>query len=235
MSFTLVTVVICFSYLVESVFGFGGTIIALSILGFFFDFKEVIPLVIYASVISSSVICVSDPKSINIKILKRIFPYICLGTLMGVCVFYVIPSELLLKIFALFILYNSLKSLLAEKLIANKAIKNFILVLSGVMQGIFGTGGPMALVALKGDFASKSELRATMAVFFIVLNIIRVTQLYFFTDFPVMEIFQIWWLIVPLSISILLGYKIHLSVNEKVFNKALSVLLLFTAIIFLIK
>jgi len=52
-----------------------------------------------------------------------------------------------------------------------KSSKQLLLFLSGIIHGIFGLGGVVAIGTMKNSFAHKSQLRATFAVFFITLNI----------------------------------------------------------------
>lgn len=232
MSLTVVSIIVCLSYLIESIFGFGGTVIALAALGIFYDFKEMIPLAIYASLISSSVIILSDYKSIDLTVLKKIFPFVAVGTIAGAAIFYVTSGEVLMRLFAAFIIYNSYRTLFSKPLHFTTLFKRILLFLGGIVHGMFGTGGPIILMAIKDSFYGKSNLRASMAVVFLVFNILRISHLYFFTDFPMGTIFEMWWLVFPLTLSILIGYKIHLSVSEKVFSKGLSILLLIVAIKF---
>ena len=43
-NFSTIALIACFAYAIESIFGFGGTIIFLGISGFFFDFNSLLKL-----------------------------------------------------------------------------------------------------------------------------------------------------------------------------------------------
>ena len=103
------------------------------------------------------------------------------------------------------------------------------------MQGIYGVGGPFTILAIQNDFSSKSNLRSSMAVYFIFFNIIRMTQFQIQGIFTFTQIFSFWWLIFPLSLAIFLGYKLHLKIPEESFKKAIHIILLIAGISFLFK
>ena len=43
-NFSIIAIIACFAYAIESIFGFGGTIIFLGLSGFFFDFNSLLKL-----------------------------------------------------------------------------------------------------------------------------------------------------------------------------------------------
>lgn len=234
-SHLILTCIICFSYFLESIFGFGGALIALVGLGFFYDFKEIIPIVLYAGIVSSIIIILTDRKNFAKDVFKVNFLPIFLGLIVGVFIFYFASALILMNIYAFFLLYNSLKNLYKGEFILSKFNKKIYLFIGGIIHGIFGTGGPVILLAIKDEFRNKSELRITMSHYFLILNILKIFQLYFFTEFPIIEIFAKWWLILPLSISIFIGYKIHVKISESLFKYVISFLLLIASIIFIVK
>jgi uncharacterized membrane protein YfcA len=115
----------------------------------------------------------------------------------------------------------------------SKFFKFKLLLISSLAQGAFGTGGPFAVNALKNDFKNKSTLRATMALFFVFCNALRLPQLINSGDFN-LEIFnKIYWTVIPVFLAIYLGHKIHLKISEKYFKIGIGIITLFAGLKFI--
>jgi uncharacterized membrane protein YfcA len=71
-----------FGFFVESIVGFGGGLIAYSILGFFLDLKAMILAGLYISTCASAYIAYTDLKSFDKKIFKAVVPACLLGTIL---------------------------------------------------------------------------------------------------------------------------------------------------------
>ncbi len=232
----LVPLVFFVAYFIESIFGFGGLIISFTILSFFVDTKNMIFLGLYVATCASTFVVISDRKSFSKEAFSKIFVIAFIGTIIGLVLFNYFTSLILLKIFAVFLLFFSIKSLFYESLsLKSKILQKLFLFAGGILQGLFGTGGPFTVLAAKDWFKSKSQLRTTMAVFFIVFNIIRAIQLTTFGTFNYSIIQMYWWVIFPLALAIFLGYRIHLKINEAYFKIGINWLLLFAGIVLLFK
>ena len=58
-----------------------------------------------------------------------------------------------------------------------------MILMGGIMQGIYGTGGPFTVLAVKNKFKDKRNLRITMAYFFLIANGIRALLLEYYGKF----------------------------------------------------
>ena len=109
MTLLLTGLVFCLGFFVESIIGFGGTLVAFSVLGFFFDIKELILIALYIATSASIFVIASDYKSFNSKIFLESFPFCFIGTIIGVSSFLWISSEDLLLAFAVFLILLAFK------------------------------------------------------------------------------------------------------------------------------
>ena len=226
--------IICFGFGIESIFGFAGTIISLAILSFFFDIKEMIMLEIFAGSIASIFIFLSDRKSFNAKVYGKILLFGIPGIILGTFFLKNFSSEIIIYIFAGFLLAFSGWTIWSPKFHIPQILKPFVNFIGGTFGGILGTPGPFFIVAMKEVFGGKSKMRTTLAALFLTLNILR-TPLYIkdgILDFD--KIIPFWWMIFPLSISIWLGHKIHVKISERAFQIGVSVLLGIVGILFLL-
>lgn len=222
-------------FFVESIVGFGGGLIAYSILGFFIDLKQMILSGLYIGTISSAYIIFTDPKSFDKKIFKSIAPISLFMTMLGVLIFTYSSTQILSLIFAILLILLSIKTMFFEKYIFPKFFKTKLICLAGIAQGAFGTGGPFLVNALKNDFRNKSVLRTTMAAFFFVFNIVRFLQLSLEGQLSLDFFVQIWWTIIPVFLAIKLGHLVHLKISENFFKKLIATMTMFAGIKFLIK
>lgn len=233
MEIALIALIFCFGFFIESIVGFGGTLVAFAILGYFLDIKDLILLGLYIATTASIYVVASDYKSLQKEIFLKSLPYCLIGTILGIILFVYLSSAVLLKVFAIFLIILSLKTFFFDKIKFHKILLNKLLIVGGLNHGLFGIGGPFFVAVLKNQFKCKSELRATMAVFFISFNAVRYIQLALTGNFNNELFLQFWWIPLPLAVAIYLGHKIHLKISEKFFKHAIASLTLISGISFL--
>jgi uncharacterized membrane protein YfcA len=232
----LISAIFLLCFFIESIFGFGGLVLTYAILSFFVDIKDLIFAGMYIGICASSFVLLSDWSSFSKKMFLRLLPLALVGTIIGVLLFGMFSTEMLLVIFAIFLIIFALRSLLFTKITAlPKTLRNFFVVAGGVMQGIYGTGGPFTLLGVRDEFKNKSELRSTMAMFFITFNLVRIVQLNLQGKFNGEAFFSLWWIALPLGLVIFAGYKIHLNLNEKFSQQMISIILLIAGVALLVR
>jgi uncharacterized membrane protein YfcA len=235
--FTASLIAICFSlgFFVESIIGFGGALVAYSILAFFIDFKTMILAGLYVGTISSAKIIYTDYKSFDKKTFLATLPLCLLGTIFGVFIFSKLPVESLSLIFGILLILLSIKIIIFDKYVFPKFFKSKLIFIGGIAQGAFGTGGPFFANALQKDFKNKSNLRTTLAALFVAFNVVRIAQLGFHGDLKAEFFLEIWWVIIPIFFAIRLGHKMHLKISEDNFKKGIAIMTIFAGIKFLSK
>ncbi len=223
------------AFTIESAIGFGGLLVSFAVLAFFMDIKTLVPVAIYVGIVASLMILATNRSNIDFKLFLRVFPVALIGVASGSFLFEYFDSEFLLQIFSIFLVITALKSLIFTKFTLPKLLQAPLVFCGGLMQGIYGIGGPFTILALKDSFASKTALRSTMAIYFVVFNILRMLQLQLMGSIGFKEVFINWWLIFPLFLAAKLGYKLHLYVPEEQFKKLVNILLLFAGIIYILR
>ncbi len=229
----LLSIIVCLSFGIESIFGLGGITIALTLSAFFFDIKEVIILLSFAGLVSGFLIFLSDRKSFNVKMFLQILLFAVPGIFLGAFLLRNFSSPFLLKIFGVFLITYAIWALWFANFYVKKIFRKIINFLGGTITGLFGTGGAFFVVAMRNAFRHKSEMRTTFAVLFFTLGVLRVL-VYFqngILDFGMMKPY--WWIVFPMIGTMLIGYHIHLKISEKTFQKGVSVLLGLAGISFL--
>lgn len=231
----LIAISFSIGFFFESILGFGGGIIAYTILSFFVDLKVMILAGLYIGTCSSAYIFYTDHKSFDKDIFKSLIPLSFAGTVLGVMCFSFFSSPTLSIILGVLLILLAIKTLFFEKYTFPKIFKNKLLFTAGISQGAFGIGGPFAINALKTSFKNKSGLRTTMASFFVFFNLVRVVQLTIQKQLHLDFFSEIWWVIIPIFASIWLGYKVHLKISEDLFKKGIGIMTIFAGIKFILQ
>jgi uncharacterized membrane protein YfcA len=230
----LISLFFSLGFFIESIAGFGSAFIAYPTLGLFIDIKELIFIGLYVGTCASSYIIASSFRFFALKIFLSTLPICIAGTIIGVVVFSKSSSQFLLVLFGILLITLSIKMVFFDKIKFPKSFKNTLLLIGGIAQGIFGMGGAFLIAALQNDFKNKSQLRATMAAFFVTFNLIRLTQLYI-SDQLNLKLGEIWWVSIPTFFAIYLGHKIHLKISEKTFKRIIATITTIAGIYFLFK
>ncbi len=231
----LISLFFSLGFFVESIAGFGSAFIAYPTLGLFIDIKELILIGLYVGTCASSYIIASSFKSFASKIFLSSLPICIIGTIIGVLVFSKSSSQFLLILFGITLIILSIKMIFFDKIKFPKSFKVTLLLIGGIAQGIFGMGGAFLIAALQSDFKNKSQLRATMAAFFVTFNLIIFTQLYISDQLLNLKFGEIWWVSIPTFVAIYLGHKVHLKISEKTFKRIIATITTIAGIYFLFK
>lgn len=248
----LIALFFCIGFFCESIFGFGGALIAYALLGFFMDIEEMIITGLYISTISSLYIAFTSRKYINLFLLEKLVPTALFGTSIGSIIFGHGDSNLLAFLLALILFFLGFKILYQNHLnkIKTKSSKfitffkndkipniskNKFLIIGALAQGAYGTGGPFVVNALQDDFKSKSEVRANMAIYFLACNILRILYIMSINKMPYQFIINISWTIIPVLIAIYLGHFIHQKINDQYYKKGIAIITIIAGTNFIIK
>ena len=234
-NFSTIALIACFAYAIESIFGFGGTIIFLGISGFFFDFNSLLKLAMIVGLSSGLAVLIQSYKYVSLKHLIKILIYTIPGALIGTYFISYFASDVLIKIFAIILIIYGCFNLFFPDIRFPQFLKNFFVILGGFIQGIYTIGGPFVLMGYKDYFSSKQELRSTMAGYFFIINTLRAI-FFMFLGGSYLEIVKIYYPIALLvMLSVWLGYFIHKQIPEILFKKLIiiaitliGVLILFT-------
>ena len=225
--------VFCLAFGLRSIFGFGGTVFALTILAFFFDIKQMVVIGAFAGMLASLFILLSDLKSFNAKIYWRILIFTLPGLILGTVFLKNLSSALILQAFGILLVTYSAWTIWSPSFVIPKPLKPFVNFVGGIFGGTFGTPGPFFIASMRETFGGKSQMRTTLSAIFLTLDLLR-TPIYFYNGvFTIEKIAPFWWIIFPLTFTIWLGYKIHVKLPERSFQIGVSILLGISGLTFL--
>ena len=233
-SFPIIATIACIAYGIESIFGFGGTIIFLGLSGLFFDFNSLLKLAMIVGLSSGLAVLIQSYKHLSWLHLIKILAYTIPGALIGTILISSITSEWLIKFFALLLIVYACFNLFLPNLLIPEILKKALIILGGFIQGVYTIGGPFVLMGYKDNFSSKQELRSTMAGYFFIINGLRVI-FYILLGGSYLDIASTYYPIaLMVMISVWLGYLVHRKISEVLFKKLIIIAILFIGIIILV-
>jgi len=107
-------------------------------------------------------------------------------------------------------------------------------LVSGVLGGLFGTGGPPVILLLKGYRLDKGAFRATLIWYFFVMGLCRGIGYLHAGVLTGSEFAAAMWLLPATIFGTILGLAVHHRVSEHYFAAIVSVLLMILGILLLI-
>src|SRR3990167_2750372 len=237
MSF-LPLLIICLSFFAESIFGFGGGLIAIPLLSLLMPVKDSVTIVLIFQLLMGLLIF-KIYKLIDWKIALPMTFGLIFGTIFGTYSLASIDDIFLRKFLAISIFVFLIKSIFFNKFNLNKIKGKLTGVISGliggIFQGIIGTGGPVFTMYLADIISQKQVFRATLIYLFFTSSIIRVIAS-FKTELITKELISIILPIIPIFlIALYLGNHIHNKISQKYYDYAIRIILLFSSVSLLLK
>ncbi len=238
--FFLLCFFIFLSYTTEAITGFGSIIIAVALGANFYSIAEILPLVVPLNLVLSSYFVVRYFKLIDHKLLFiYILPIMGGGTLLGYYLIRFIEGDTLKIIFGVLVIALALREIYKffkkSKNIQKKPLiyRLFWILSSGIIHGIYGSGGPMLVYALSGSSHNKGTFRATLsAVWFIMNSLLTIIYIYN-AQINTNNIDSLIFIFPIVLVGIILGEFLHNCINEKKFKLIVYCLLLLSGLLLL--
>ena len=233
-NFSVIAVIASFAYALESIFGFGGTIIFLGISGLIYDFNSLLKLALFVAISSGLAVLIQSYKYLSWMHLTKILTLTIPGALIGTFLITYLNSVLLIKLFAIILIIYGFFNLFFPNRIIPSYLKKSLVMLGGLIQGIYTIGGPFVLMGYKDSFSSKQELRSTMAGYFFLINLGRAIFLMILGESFEEIVFIYYPIAFLVMVSVWLGYLIHKKIPEILFKKLIILAITLIGILILL-
>lgn len=170
---------------VETMLGFGATLITVAIGSFFVDLDLLLPAIAPLNLTLSLYLVVRYRREIDGRVLfGKLVPFMALGLPLGIALLWALDASLLKRLFGAFLVAVSALELWRARH-AQPAPKPLgrigegaLLIAGGAIHGAFMTGGPMAVYVASRLLTDKGRYRATLSSLWAILNAILLV-LYF--------------------------------------------------------
>lgn len=221
------------SFTAQAMSGFGSVIIAVTLGSRFYPLEVLLPVLVPLDVIVNSYIVARHRAHVDRPVLfKNIIPFMAIGLAVGFSVFYVLQGEPLKKMFGVFVTLLCVREL--GRLLRNSdgppplsdLLSRLIILGSGIVQGMFASGGPLLVYAASRLDLTKSVFRSTLCALWLICNS-ALTLSYMATGRLTIDSIKMIAALFPVMIvGFFVGDRLHRHVNDRSFRIAVYIVLL---------
>lgn len=175
---------VLFAFSVETVLGFGATLITVAIGSFFVDLETLLRAIAPLNLFLSLYLVARYRHEIDAGVLfRKLLPFMALGLPLGVALVAAIDASILKRLFGVFLVCVSTLELVRSRRASagsateplGRGLEIALLVSGGAIHGAFMTGGPMAVYVASRLVHDKGRYRATLSALWAILNAVLLT------------------------------------------------------------
>jgi len=237
----LLALIIIAAHLVETVTGFGATVIALALAVHLVPLPTLVVTLVILAWVQSAYLIARGYRHIDFAMLfKRVLPICGVGLAVGAYLFSVLDVPLLKKVLGGFVVAvaavelwrlrrdqqtpGRLRPLIGASLLAG----------GGIIHGMFASGGPLIVYHASREIPDKQVFRVTLSMLWILLNSALLISYGISGRIDVASAALAGKLLLAVAMGVVLGELIHRRVNERRFRVVVQGVLLFTGAVLLI-
>jgi uncharacterized membrane protein YfcA len=229
LQFATTCVVLCVAQIIYVVFGFGSGLIAVGSLALLFpELKDVVVLLLLLNLPAEAGVVAKSWRSVRWRGVASLCAGIAIGIPLGTAVLKGGEPRLVLALLGGFLLLVGI----AFTRLRNRRPIRWPLwtgppvgVLSGLLTGLFGTGGPPLIVYYHLSGLDKTAFRGNLMMIFLLKTIVRVPA---YLVAGLVTVPRLWSSLLALPavvIGIWIGHRIHVRISEDTFRLLVGVLL----------
>ena len=210
------------STLIQSLTGFGFAIVSTPLLLMVYDAKEVVVLLQFLSVILDTVF---------VFFVKDNMIGSVIGHPIGILIYLFVPT-IGLKIFIACVILSFLflTKIYRKQLTETSCKTGVVGCLSGILNTSTSMSGPPLIIYLTSTNRDKTSLRATCIAYFTIINYLGILAFYLAGKDFSFAIEQSIYIVPFCFIALWLGNKLFPYISQKMFNRLVFVMLLFSAL-----
>ncbi|MGL4738058.1 MAG: TSUP family transporter [Cellulosilyticaceae bacterium] len=231
MNAVLFFIVVFVTNIIQGITGFAGTVLAMPFSIMLLGIDVAKPLLNIITLVACVIIVCESYKNIVWKEFIKMTAIMLVGVFIGEYIYTLFPVDVLLTIYAAFIIFLALKGLFMKK---ERDLPEYfliaIIVAAGIIHGMFISGGPLLILYAAKRLPEKAEFRATLAPVWIVLNAyILIKQV--MAGLITTQIVTFSCISIPILIAaIIIGKKLYTRMSQETFMTISYILLLISGI-----
>ncbi|MFP4369520.1 MAG: sulfite exporter TauE/SafE family protein [Candidatus Kapaibacterium sp.] len=227
--FILALLVIFFSTLVRSAFGFGDALLAMPLLALLMPVKTAAPVVAMISITVAVYILIGNFRKVEFKSLWVLIVSSILGIPAGLIYLKDTADELVKIVLGVMLMLFALFKLLKPGLIELKSAKSAPVFgfVSGILGGAYNTNGPPVIIYGTLRAWPPDKFRAILQGFFLPVNIFIIIGHYAAGLWTEKAVYLFLWSFPVMAAAILLGSYINKKIPSEKFTKYIYILLFF--------
>lgn len=225
----LLLLVVFGANVVQALTGFAGTLLAMPLSIKLVGVDSARIILNFVALFGSAYIIATDRKNINWAAIRTAAPGLLAGMLLAPVVYAAADTETLIYVYGVVIIGISLWKMFAKVQLPMPWWAAYLLVvLAGLAQGLFASGGPFLVVYMSTHTRGKTEFRTTICAVWVLLCTIFVFQNH--ASITAADLRLSAMTMVPLFFSLVLGNLIHKKISQDKFMKIAYFLLLISGI-----
>lgn len=238
----LFLIVVFLSNVIQCITGFAGTVLAMPFSVMLVGFETARPVLNVLGLLASVYVLSVSFKSLNKKEFLKISAVMVLGILGGIFIKDALSaySSALYKILGILVIFFALLN--AYSFYSKKSgskmpvpLQYAVLILSGLVHGVFVCGGPLLVTYASSKMKDKDEFRSTLSAVWIFLNGIIAVSDIFGGAFTVSVIKISCLSVIVLIFALILGNLVYKKMSRKAFLNLTYVLMVISGISLLVK
>ncbi len=232
--------IVVVSHVLEGITGFGSTALSIPFLSVMLGLAVAKPLLMLYTLFLCVYVLARSYRQIAWRSLGVMLGVAALGLPIGLVLYNRLPKALLMGLLGVFMVAVSVRGLLLSfgilkpKRKPSDAVLIPALFAGGIIQGAFASGGPLVILYATEKITDKSRFRATMCMFWLVLDIVLLSQMGFAGQLSP----ELWqtalWGAPFLVLGTVLGDIAHKKVSDTLFLRLTYAILLLSGIFTLI-
>lgn len=232
----LLTIGIFAGFFIQTIIGFGGSLIALPFLLFVMPLSEAVSYLSIFYLISSPIYVYKEWEHIDKHLLKKIAFSSFFGVLAGILILVYGKPFILKQALGVFIILFVLNSLrIKKKLRLLKRTKHFLGFLGGFFSGVFSTGGPLYVMIVHNETTDIKTFRATMFGTLGLVTLFRIPALVAGGVMNMEQIYNSIYVVPFFILALFLGKKVYLKLNEVLIKRVVLGLLFVSGLMLVFK
>lgn len=212
---------------IQGITGFAGNVIAMPPAAMLIGVDTARSALNVLGILSGVFMSVWFRKDINYRVLAKIIIFILPSLIAGILIYDFFPAENLLMPYGIVIVILGIWYLTGAR---EKPLPTWVMVIlvvgSGLMQGMFVSGGPLLVVYAATVLRTKESFRATLSVVWTVLNLIIFAQSLFVGAITPEVVHYSIVGIIPIIAATIVGGRLQKRINQALFMKLTYVLLM---------
>lgn len=228
----LLALIVCAAFTVESALGFGATVITVSLGARVMPVRALLPVFVPLNVALSLWLAARNRRDIDRALLgRRVLPLMLLGMPLGMLLVRHLSEPTTRRLLGALVVALACAQLAKlrrgeEEPVAAPGAAAGLLTAAGVVHGMFGAGGPLAVYVIGRALPDKGRFRATLSALWLALNAVLVVG-YAVDGALTARSLEATALLVPaLALGITAGEWLHGRVPERSFRVGVYAVLL---------
>lgn len=216
---------------IQSITGFAGTLLAMPVSIQLIGAADAKAALNILPIVGCMAIVIRAFSCIQWKELGKICAFMLVGMAAGAKLYEMLPLDMLLTGYGVLILVIALLRLFGVEFPRPSRVMQYVILLaSGLIHGMFISGGALLVIYATFAFSDKTEFRATLSAVWILLNSILCVGHVASGAFSHRALILTLLCIVPVLLSVRVGNALHKRINQKTFEKITYVLLLISGL-----